>query len=151
MAVNGEIRALAIVGKENEPLYVKTYTDNKEDDQLSYHYHLHCSLDIIEDKVNTSRKGYNAARELFLGHLFTVEDYSLYGYATNSLVKLIVLVDGQLQNSVVKTWLREFHELYVEAMANPFCELLETKNGLYTSTFRNKVNAKVAALNKGGR
>eukprot|EP00470_Lotharella_oceanica_P004017 CAMPEP_0170175176 /NCGR_PEP_ID=MMETSP0040_2-20121228/8307_1 /TAXON_ID=641309 /ORGANISM="Lotharella oceanica, Strain CCMP622" /LENGTH=139 /DNA_ID=CAMNT_0010417081 /DNA_START=122 /DNA_END=541 /DNA_ORIENTATION=+ len=133
---------------QNEPLFLQTFTDGKEDDQLALQYHMHTSLDIIEEKVAGGRKAYPGSRDMYLGLLFTVENFALYGYATNTKIKLVLLVEGTTSSSSVKTWMREFHELYMGVCANPFVELLDQKNGLNTSTFRKEVRAKVVAFKR---
>ncbi|GAB5364472.1 hypothetical protein AAMO2058_000973300 [Amorphochlora amoebiformis] len=145
---SGLIRAFAVIGKENQPLYVQTYTlDSKEDRQISLHYHIHSSLDIVEEKVSAGKKAYPNARDLYLGQLFVIEQYALYGYSTNTKVKFILLIQGSAANNTVKSWLRELHDLYIHTISNPFVELIGG-NGLMTSSFRASVNTRVAAFNR---
>eukprot|EP00466_Bigelowiella_natans_P000221 jgi/Bigna1/84842/estExt_fgenesh1_pg.C_10195 len=142
------IRAVAVIGKENEPLFLQTYTESKEDNQTSLHYHVHTSLDIVEEKIGDSGKVYPNAQDMYLGQLYIVQDLKLYGYATNTKTKFVVVVNGTPSSSSMKSWMRDFHELYIQTTANPFCELMDDKSGLYTTTFMNSVRKRIAAFNE---
>lgn len=53
------------------------------------------------------------AIDLYLGHLFTVEDYKIYGYITNTKVKFVVILQDCSQEVNMKQWFRDLHTLYV--------------------------------------
>ncbi|OQR83887.1 trafficking protein particle complex subunit 2-like protein [Achlya hypogyna] len=106
------ICCVAIVGANNNPLFVRSFD---EDDDLSFHYIVHISLDIIEEKVKMSKD------DMYLGFLGPVEDFRVYGYVTNTLVKLVVVVqDAPIKESEMRVLFTELHKLYVNAMSNPF-------------------------------
>ncbi|KDO30106.1 hypothetical protein SPRG_05298 [Saprolegnia parasitica CBS 223.65] len=106
------ICCVAIVGANNNPLFVRSFD---EDDDLSFHYIVHISLDIIEEKVKISKD------DMYLGFLGPVEDFRVYGYVTNTLVKLVVVVqDAPIKESEMRVLFAELHKLYVNAMSNPF-------------------------------
>lgn len=52
------------------------------------------SLDIVEEKLNASGKGTSDLRELYLGMLYSLETYKIYGYVTNTKIKFIIIVDS---------------------------------------------------------
>eukprot|EP00472_Partenskyella_glossopodia_P012375 CAMPEP_0197528056 /NCGR_PEP_ID=MMETSP1318-20131121/23693_1 /TAXON_ID=552666 /ORGANISM="Partenskyella glossopodia, Strain RCC365" /LENGTH=134 /DNA_ID=CAMNT_0043082971 /DNA_START=60 /DNA_END=461 /DNA_ORIENTATION=+ len=128
---NGVILALAVIGKENEPLFMKTYRGDSKDglvrgyrerdgtgtnsstgestsadsEYLSLQFHIHTSLDIVDEKVASGgRRVYPNNRDLYIGQLFTIEDYNLFGYVSNSRIKFIVLIEGTQANNTIKTW-----------------------------------------------
>ena len=116
---------VAIIGKENDPLYIRTWLENVNvsaplpgqiaaEPSLKFHYHVHTSLDVIEEKVNPNRRAAAAAAaaalhstpaaaqsgggssggsgELYLGQLFSVEEYKVFGYITNTKIKLVAVI-----------------------------------------------------------
>jgi hypothetical protein len=104
------VACCAIVGKENNPLYIQTWN---QDDELKFHFIVHTSLDIIEEKSKAKEKQ-NALgkvklrqtfgsvssfffffffKDCFLGVLYPTEDFNVYGYITNSGAKLILVLD----------------------------------------------------------
>ncbi|ETV97869.1 hypothetical protein H310_09195 [Aphanomyces invadans] len=111
------IACVAIVGANNNPLFVRAYC---EDDDLSFHYIAHIALDIVEERVKLSKD------DMYLGFLGPVEDFRVYGYVTNTLVKLIAVVqDAPLKDSDMRAFFADVHKLYVNAMSNPFAILGE--------------------------
>lgn len=44
------IVCVAIVGQQNNPLYVQVFPPAEGDQLLKFHYVVHCSLDAIEEK-----------------------------------------------------------------------------------------------------
>lgn len=47
IGISVDIECLAIIGRNNGPLYVKNFTDKKD---LELHYFVHLSLDALETK-----------------------------------------------------------------------------------------------------
>jgi hypothetical protein len=41
----------AVIGQQNNPLYIKTLSP--VDDEVKFHYMVHASLDAVEEKVST--------------------------------------------------------------------------------------------------
>ena len=117
------IVCVAIIGKENDPLYIRTWLENVNvsaplpgqiaaEPSLKFHYHVHTSLDVIEEKVNPNRRAAHStgaaaaagggggggsgsgggSGELYLGQLFAVEEYKVFGYITNTKIKLVAVI-----------------------------------------------------------
>jgi len=111
---------VAVIGKENSPLYVSCVNPDQE---LAFHYSLHTSLDVIEEKLtNTSSKG-NDHRDLYLGALYSTEHQRVFGYVTNTKVKFIVIVDSSntnLRDNETRQMFRKIHIAYTNVMSNPF-------------------------------
>uniref|UniRef100_A0A2I2ZK96 Trafficking protein particle complex subunit 2-like protein n=1 Tax=Gorilla gorilla gorilla TaxID=9595 RepID=A0A2I2ZK96_GORGO len=82
---------IAVIAKENYPLYIRsTPTEN----ELKFHYMVHTSLDVVDEKISAMGKALVDQRELYLGLLYPTEDYKVYGYVTNSKVKFVMVVDS---------------------------------------------------------
>ncbi|GAM21539.1 hypothetical protein SAMD00019534_047140 [Acytostelium subglobosum LB1] len=109
---------VAIVGKDNDPLFIHDYSGGSEDNKLKLHYIVHCALDIIEDKPGTKR----ISNEMYLGLLYPTDEYKVYGYLTNTKIKFIIVVFDTTDNkdSDIKTFFKRLHLRYVKTTSNPF-------------------------------
>ncbi|KAM7479462.1 hypothetical protein LguiA_027675 [Lonicera macranthoides] len=136
------IVCVAVVGHQNNPLYIQSFTE--ADDALKLHHIVHCSLDVVDERVNNPKKSGPTLNETFLGLLYPTENYKVYGYLTNTKVKFILVTtdldvrDADVRNILVKKmecqtrigwecWVpywkkffRRFHSAYVDAVSNPF-------------------------------
>lgn len=60
---------------QNYPLYIRsTPTEN----ELKFHYMVHTSLDVVDEKISAMGKALVDQRELYLGLLYPTEDYKVY-------------------------------------------------------------------------
>ncbi|KAL4193995.1 hypothetical protein AMTRI_Chr05g66560 [Amborella trichopoda] len=113
------IVCVAVVGLQNNPLYLQSFTE--ADDALKLHYIVHCSLDVIDERVNNPKKTGSTMNETFLGLLYPTENYKVYGYITNTKVKFVlVTTDLDVKDADVRSFFRRFHSAYVDAVSNPF-------------------------------
>ncbi|KAK4340484.1 hypothetical protein RND71_041946 [Anisodus tanguticus] len=120
------IVCVAVVGHQNNPLYIQSFTE--ADDALKLHHIVHCSLDVVDERapllsitVNNPKKSSPTLNETFLGLLYPTENYKVYGYLTNTKVKLIlVTTDLDVRDADVRNFFRKFHAAYVDAVSNPF-------------------------------
>ncbi|KAL3722722.1 hypothetical protein ACJRO7_035004 [Eucalyptus globulus] len=83
------IVCIAVVGHQNNPLYIQSFTE--ADDALKLHHIVHCSLDVVDERVNNPKKSGPLLNETFLGLLYPTENYKVYGYLTNTKVKFILV------------------------------------------------------------
>lgn len=60
---------------QNYPLYIRSVPTQSE---LKFHYTVHTSLDVVEEKISTAGKAMAEQRELYLGLLYPTEDYKVY-------------------------------------------------------------------------
>ncbi|KAF8980996.1 hypothetical protein BGZ46_003370, partial [Entomortierella lignicola] len=81
---NINISCIAIIGKQNNPLYIKNFNPSHAD--LKYHYIAHTSCDVMEERAAMK------AQDMYLGALFSMEDLSVYGYMTNTKIKFITVL-----------------------------------------------------------
>lgn len=78
---------------------------------------------VLSTSTPTGGAGGTGPADLYLGLLFAVEDYKIYGYITNSRIKLIVIIHGPMADPNVKLWLKEVHNMYVALVCNPFSQI----------------------------
>ncbi|KAG6478309.1 trafficking protein particle complex subunit 2-like protein [Zingiber officinale] len=113
------IACVAVVGHQNNPLYLQSFTG--ADDALKLHHIVHCSLDVIDERVNNPKRSVITLNESYLGLLYPTESYKVYGYLSNTKVKfLVVTTDLDVKDTDIRSFFRRFHAAYVDAVSNPF-------------------------------
>ena len=60
---------------QNYPLYIRSVPTENE---LKFHYMVHTSLDVVDEKISAMGKALVDQRELYLGLLYPTEDYKVY-------------------------------------------------------------------------
>ncbi|KAG2499243.1 hypothetical protein HYH03_002822 [Edaphochlamys debaryana] len=115
------IACVAFIGPQNNPMYLRSLEPASDDQYMKLHYVVHCSLDAVEEKVLLKR-GPGDVQESYLGLLYPTEDYRVYGYLTNTHVKIIVLLDDEapVKDDLVMRVMKRLHNLYVDTTSNPF-------------------------------
>uniref|UniRef100_A0A2K5Y6B7 Trafficking protein particle complex 2 like n=1 Tax=Mandrillus leucophaeus TaxID=9568 RepID=A0A2K5Y6B7_MANLE len=64
---------IAVIAKENYPFYIRsTPTEN----ELKFHYMVHTSLDVVDEKISAMAKALVDQRELYQDLLYPTEDYN---------------------------------------------------------------------------
>lgn len=80
---------VAVISNKNSPLYFKS---SNQDELLSFKFRVYGALDIIDDKFGTSNsKSSYTDKELthkYLGLLYPIDDHYIYGYITNTNIKV---------------------------------------------------------------
>ncbi|XP_074567440.1 uncharacterized protein LOC141824105 [Curcuma longa] len=113
------IACVAVVGHQNNPLYLQSFTN--ANDALKLHHIVHCSLDVIDERVNNPKRSVITLNESYLGLLYPTESYKVYGYLSNTKVKfLVVTTDLDVKDADIRSFFRRFHAAYVDAVSNPF-------------------------------
>ncbi|XP_024274543.1 trafficking protein particle complex subunit 2-like protein isoform X3 [Oncorhynchus tshawytscha] len=105
---------------KNYPLFIRSVPIQNE---LKFHYTVHTSLDVVEEKISAVGKAMADQRELYLGLLYPTEDYKVYGYVTNSKVKFVIVVDSSntsLRDNEIRSMFRKLHNSFTDVMCNPF-------------------------------
>ena len=127
---------IAVLDRNSTPLALSTNDPSKE---LSFHYVVHTSIDVIEEKCNisntpgvakTSAGGVTTntgvleqARDLYLGILYSTEAHKVYGFVTNTKIKFIVIIDSSntsLRDNEIRQMFRKLHIAYTNLLSNPF-------------------------------
>ena len=108
------VACVAVVGKQNNPLYIRVFREHE--DKLKFHYVVHTSLDVVDERVASSGKN-----DPYLGLLFPTEESKVYGYATCTKAKFILVLDDvDVRESHIKTFFRKLHSIFADAISNPF-------------------------------
>lgn len=121
--MSNSVACVAVVGKQNNPLYVRVLLrDQQHDDgahRLRFHYVVHTALDAIDERVASAGR-----TDPFLGLLFPTEDSRVYGYAACTRVKFVLVLAEDAADAVrdaqVKQFFRRLHALFADAVSNPF-------------------------------
>ncbi|RIA83791.1 Sedlin [Glomus cerebriforme] len=132
-----KIQSIAIIGKQNNPLYIKNFSVFHPD--LKYHYIAHTSCDVIDERVGAA--GPEAA-DTYLGLLYAMEDLDVYGYVTNTRVKFVVVlsVTNPVKNTVMKNLFKKIHNVYINQVCNPFYNL-DGKKSIVSKRFVAAIDA----------
>ncbi|GAA5975989.1 hypothetical protein JCM11641_002861 [Rhodosporidiobolus odoratus] len=114
------ILCIAVIGKHGNPLFLKNYSSRTGGQaDLKWHYAAHTSLDYFEERELPAAK----TTESYLGLLYGLEDYAVYGYQTNTRLKFVVvlaLADAVVRDVDVKTVFSAIHNSYIAYISNPF-------------------------------
>ena len=119
----------AILGRENEPLYIRAFGDvgahelNADADGLKWHLYVFSALDIIESRL-AQKKESGASADPYLGLLCPIDEYRVYGYVSNTKTKFVCVVhDVSAKETEIKAFLRKLHSLYVDTISSPFATI----------------------------
>ncbi|GBG33979.1 Trafficking protein particle complex subunit 2-like protein [Hondaea fermentalgiana] len=118
--------AVAFVDGVNAPLFLKRFDDEAEKDSLDLLLVIHSALDAIDELRTNRRRG---SRKSYLGLLNLVDGYAVFGHASNSLVKTMVVLDAEAcgyavpDDAVMEAYLSSLYNAYVDTVSNPFLEL----------------------------
>lgn len=158
--------SLSIIGKNNEPLYVREFDENMTVDLMSeellfglqsnkvdtnrmhddttscsprHQFIMHAALDRFSQLSGPPpgygwrKQGASGVDGMFVGLLCPVEDLRVYGYATTTRIKILLVVEDdavpKLQSSIdndIKSLLSKIHQLYIEDLLNPFKDIGST-------------------------
>eukprot|EP00053_Salpingoeca_punica_P005571 m.55322 g.55322 ORF g.55322 m.55322 type:complete len:137 (+) comp13304_c0_seq4:108-518(+) len=110
------VSCVAVVGMNNNPLFVKSVGE----EALKFQYMVHTSLDIVEEKTLTVKT--DEVVDAYLGMLYPYDEYRVYGFVTNTKVKFMVVIDElqQMRDSDMRTLFRQIHDAYIRAVCSPF-------------------------------
>eukprot|EP00833_Pecoramyces_ruminatium_P012670 jgi/Orpsp1_1/1186702/evm.model.d7180000052644.1 len=125
-----KISCVAIIGKMNNPMFIKNYTN--EVDELKFHYLANISCDLIEAKITQSK--YN---DSYLGLLYIMEDLAVYGYLTNTKIKIIIILTisiNPVKDMEMKQIFRKVHGVYSNLISNPFYDP-DSRNTITSASF----------------
>jgi len=97
-----KVVCVAVIGKNNNPLYIRSF--DTTEDGLKFHYIVHSSLDVVEEKLAGKKAAPSA--DMYMGLLYPTEDYKVYGYITNTRVKLIAVIldDTDVKEADIKSF-----------------------------------------------
>ncbi|XP_065915360.1 trafficking protein particle complex subunit 2-like protein [Dysidea avara] len=118
------IACIAVISKENFPLHIWVPNSRSgAEADVSLHFLVHTCIDVVEEKVSQVSSKVGDPREHYLGLLYPSENYKIYGYATNSRMKLIIVTENygsQTRDQEMKQLFKMLHAAYVKMFSNPF-------------------------------
>jgi len=79
---------------------------------------------LLREKERVKKKNKGDKLDKYLGLLYPTEDYKVYGYITNTNVKMIIVTteNANPKDPDLRMFFTNFHKLYVNAASNPFYE-----------------------------
>jgi hypothetical protein len=136
------IACVAVIGRCSQPLYLRVFSPDA--DALQLELAVFSALDTLDEKVPERRllpssqapppppqppaQGQAAAppQQGFLGLLLHVEEYKVFGYATVTSARIVVVVrDVLLSLPSVRELFSRLHRAYADAAASPFAVSLD--------------------------
>ncbi|GAA5959301.1 hypothetical protein JCM8115_000070 [Rhodotorula mucilaginosa] len=139
------ILSIAVLGKHGNPLFLESYSNRRGGQaDLKWHYAAHTALDFFEERDAPAYK----TTDSYLGMLYAMEDYAVYGYQTNTRIRFVLaiaLADAVIRDIDVRTIFRAIHNAYIRQLSNPFTPLdAETTTG-FDAPITNRRFAEVMA------
>ncbi|KAJ4460222.1 putative Trafficking protein particle complex subunit [Paratrimastix pyriformis] len=144
------INCVAVVGKSNAPLFLKTY---HVPETLKFHYTVHTSLDVVEEKctIRAPSSTVSTPQDMYLGLLYPTEEFRIYGYITATKTKFIVVTDDvDVRSPLMEQFCKNLHTLYVNMVCNPFYAI-EQEQKIESPVFIRQVEQLVQRFNEGSR
>ncbi|KAF3936492.1 hypothetical protein ABW19_dt0210049 [Dactylella cylindrospora] len=158
MATTPSIPVIAVIGKQNNPVYIHNsrlpLPSTSITTSLDLHLLLHSTLDVFE-----ARLPQKTADQDF-GLLFAIDErLAAYGWMTNTGVKFVVIVDqgvsnssalssrggglgGAIREADLKPVFKSIHTEYIKLISNPFYD--HEQKGMVRSNKFSKAIAKIA-------
>ena len=142
------LNLVAIIGKKDEPLYF--YSEESEEEALNLKQMAHGALDLVDERVEAANKKEESRSgfEGYLGRLMSSGDHEVFGYLSNTKIKIIGVcgvgyqsftADGSPRNNnqVMRNFLTNLYGIYSKDVRNP----LQPLNGLCRSErFNSKIS-----------
>ncbi|BGP55650.1 hypothetical protein JCM8202_002115 [Rhodotorula sphaerocarpa] len=145
------ILSIAVLGKQGNPLFLESYASRRGGlADLKWHYAAHTALDFFEERELPAYK----TTDCYLGMLYAMEDYAVYGYQTNTRVKFVLaiaLADAVIRDVDVRTIFRAIHNAYIGQLSNPFAALEVERSGGLDAPITNRQFARTMATIAGAQ
>ena len=127
LATNPKVAAVAVLGKDNNPLYIHAFGPKgsplTHDEQIRHHLIVHTAIDYVEERIAAQKQAAagGAKLDMYLGMLYPIEQLRVYGHLTNCRIKLIAVIDDEEpKEGEIRALFRRLHALYVDTVSNPF-------------------------------
>jgi hypothetical protein len=140
-----QIRCVAVIGKKNDPLYIKTFhKDSSRDEDLfrgedsHYHFLIHMSLDYVDEKwTQKYEESTGLSQDTYLGLLHDLEDLRIYGWITTTLIKFIIIVEASLEpkEAEIRSILLNIYDLYIQVVSNAFYSVGDIRQPITSEKF----------------
>jgi hypothetical protein len=144
-----KITAISFIGKSNEPQFFFT-EEQDASEVLNLQMIVYGALDAVTEKrkkpssaaANASTS--TAPESLYLGNLYCIDDYKVYGFYSNTHVKTIVVCEYTFPESLIKSLIGELNTSYISALQNPFQALNQP---IQSSKFRAAIQGAMGRAN----
>ena len=114
-----DVICVAVVSRANRPVYLRCFADMV--DEVRIHHVVHSSLDIFDERRAASAAPGAPPYDPYLGLLLPSVDYRVYGYATSTETKLVVVLpDGDARDPELRQLFGRLHRVVLDATSNPF-------------------------------
>ena len=77
-----------------------------------------------------------APYDTYLGHLFSIDSYKLFGLSGNTNTKIVVICEAATPDTVMKDFFSAISTLYFNALKNPFQPIGQT---ITSKTFQRNI------------
>lgn len=108
------ISFVGIIGKQQKPLYLKTFSDEANHDEARLIELAYSASDVFQERIQAGHR----IPDLYFGLLTALPDVVLYGYMSNTRIKFILAIqetDLIISESMVKSMLTRIHREYTKA------------------------------------
>lgn len=117
-----DVLCVAVISRTNRPVYLRCFADTV--DEVRIHHVVHSSLDIFDERraaSSSAAPGAPQSNDPYLGLLLPSVDYRVYGYATSTETKLVVVLpDGEARDAELRQLFGRLHRVVLDATSNPF-------------------------------
>eukprot|EP00754_Rhynchopus_humris_P044778 Rhum_TRINITY_DN4390_c0_g1::Rhum_TRINITY_DN4390_c0_g1_i1::g.14141::m.14141/K20301/TRAPPC2, TRS20; trafficking protein particle complex subunit 2 len=127
---SAQLVSVAVVGRQNVPLYLATYGEMTEEEELGLQCALVSSIDAVEEEVRLVLNSLpvdvkaKIPDNKYLGFVLPSGEHKVFASTSNTMVKLLCVLRGEPNDEKhVKELLYRMHDLYSAQVCNPFYEL----------------------------
>lgn len=114
-----DVLCVAVVSRENRPVFLRCFADTV--DEVRIHHVVHSALDIFDERRAASAVPGAPPYDPYLGLLLPSVDYRVYGYATSTETKLVVVLpDGDARDAELRQLFARLHRIVLDTTSNPF-------------------------------
>mmetsp|Transcript_73925 Transcript_73925/g.85823 ORF Transcript_73925/g.85823 Transcript_73925/m.85823 type:complete len:156 (-) Transcript_73925:21-488(-) len=152
--VQSPIAYIGIIDSQDQPLYLRSFMPNKDDDIQSQMF-VYSSLELIESIMKERLARSTTSLNSYIGFLTNVflcdSEYDIMGYYSPTKLR-IILVLNQKQNlenyneSVLKQIFKSVHDLYLQDLFNPFTDIKEGLSSSFDQKCQRLIESQQKAL-----
>lgn len=128
------VACVGFLDSRGSPLYVRTFGGAAGGEEAAkLHSAIFAGVDVLTERVRMERPPVLPARSAapsaatadpFLGLLCTVEEWKVFGSASNSGLRVVAVIrDVLLREDAVRDLFKRLQALWIDAVCNPFAPL----------------------------
>ena len=141
------VQAVSIINNQNEQVFFRHYSSEQQKqinklDTLNFQRIIYASFDIIDER----RK--NQTVEVYLGHLYSVDDYQVIGYVSSTHTKVLLVCREARTDANYRELLLTVYSQFVSTLLNPFQVSTQVMaSSTFTTVLQNTFDKFNAAIN----